>query len=122
VLLSINEYNNRPIYQQLAGQVREQVSKGILKPGDTLPSVRELSDSLGVNMHTVRRAYLLLRDQGLIDLRLGRKARIADRNRVPVTNDAMKDIKVRLEELVTDALLLGISPEDLVDMVNRQLE
>jgi GntR family transcriptional regulator len=122
MLLSINENDNRPIYQQLAGQVREQISKGILKPGDTLPSVRELSDSLGVNMHTVRRAYLLLRDQGIIDLRLGRKARIASRNRAPVTNDAINDIKVRLEELVTDALLLGISPEDLVNMVNKHLK
>ena len=122
MLLSINENDIRPIYQQLAGQVREQVSKGILKPGDIMPSVRELSDSLGVNMHTVRRAYLLLRDHGISDLRLGRKVRISSRNRVPVTNDAMKDIKVRLEELVTDALLLGISPEELVDMVNRQLE
>jgi GntR family transcriptional regulator len=122
MLLSINENDNRPIYQQLAGQVREQISKGILTPGDTLPSVRELSDSLGVNMHTVRRAYLLLRDQGIIDLRLGRKARIASRNRAPVTNDAINDIKVRLEELVTDALLLGISPEDLENMVNKHLK
>jgi GntR family transcriptional regulator len=121
MLLSINENDSRPIYQQLAGQVREQVSKGNLKPGDTLPSVRELSDSLGVNMHTVRRAYLLLRDQGIIDLRLGRKARISMRKQIPLTNDALTDIEVRLEELVTDALLLGISPEDLVKMVNRQL-
>ena len=122
MLLSINENDNCPIYQQLARQVREQVSKEILKPGDKLPSVRELSESLGINMHTVRRAYLLLRDQGIIDLRLGRKARIASRNRAPVTNDAITEIQVRLEELVTDALLLGMSPEDLVDMVNRQLK
>jgi GntR family transcriptional regulator len=122
MLLSINENDSRPIYQQLAGQVREQVSKGALTPGDILPSVRELSDSLGVNMHTVRRAYLLLRDQGIIDLRPGRKARISRRKPAPLTHDAMTGIQVRLEELVTDALLLGISPEDLVNMIKRQLK
>jgi GntR family transcriptional regulator len=122
MLISINENDSRPIYQQLAGQVREHVSKGILKPGDTLPSVRELSDSLGVNLHTVRRAYLLLRDQGIIDLRLGRKARISRRKLTPLTSDAMNEIQVRLEELITDALLLGISPEDLANMVDRQLK
>ena len=122
MLIYINENDSRPIYQQLAGQVREQVSKGILKPGDILPSVRELSDSLGVNMHTVRRAYLLLRDQGIIDLRLGRKARISRRKLTPLTSDAMNEIQVRLEELITDALLLGIPPEDLVKMVDRQLK
>ena len=122
MLLSINERDNRPIYQQLAGQVREQVSKRILKPGDTLPSVRELSDSLGVNMHTVRRAYLLLRDQGIIDLRLGRKARISRIKKTPPTSDARTEIQVRLGELITDALLLGISADDLVNMVNKQLQ
>ena len=122
MLLSINENDSRPIYQQLAGQVREQVSKGILNPGDILPSVRELSDSLGVNMHTVRRAYLLLRDQGITDLRPGRKARISSKKLIPLTSDVMTEIQVRLEELVTDALLLGISPDDLVDMVKRQLK
>jgi len=122
VLISINENDARPIYQQIAGQVREKVSKGILKPGDTLLSVRDLSDSLGVNMHTVRRAYLLLRDQGIIDLRLGRKARISRRKLTPLTSDAMNEIQVRLEELITDALLLGISPEDLANMVDRQLK
>ena len=122
MLLSINENDSRPIYQQLFGQVREQVGKGILKPGDTLPSVRELSDSLGVNMHTVRRAYLLLRDQGIIDLRLGRKARISRSKLTPLTGDAINEIQVRLEELITDALLLGVSPDDLVNMVNKQLK
>ena len=122
MLLSINENDNRPIYQQLAGQVRDQVSKGFLKPGNILPSVRELSESLGINMHTVRRAYLLLRDQGIIDLRLGRKARISRRYQTLPTNDTVGDIQLRLKELVTDALLLGLSPEDMMDMVKRQLE
>ena len=45
MLLSINENDGRPIYQQLAGRVREKVSKRILKPGDTLPSVRELPNT-----------------------------------------------------------------------------
>ena len=63
----------------------------------------------------------MLRDQGIIDLRLGRKARISRRKLTPLTSDAMTEIQVRLEGLVTDALLLGISPDGLVDMVKRQL-
>ncbi len=122
MLLSINENDSRPIYQQLAGQVREQVSKEILRPGDELPSVRELSESLGINMHTVRRAYLLLRDQGIIDMRLGRKAKISRNKSTRYNKDARNDIRIRLKELITDALLMGISPDDLTDMVNRHLK
>ena len=77
MLLTINEKDIRPIYIQLMGQIKEQVSNGTLGPGDELPSVRELANSLGINMHTARNAYLKLRDQGIINLRLGRKARIA---------------------------------------------
>ncbi len=63
--LSINERDSKPIYLQIINQVKEQVSSGALKTGDELPSVRELADSLSINMHTVRAAYLKLRDQVL---------------------------------------------------------
>lgn len=122
MLLSINERDNRPIYQQLVGQIKEQVSRSILKPGDELPSVRELSDSLGINMHTVRRAYLELRDQGIIILRLGRKAKISSGKPNLGQSDAAESIRTRLRESVTDAVLSGFSPEEIKKIVNKQLE
>ena len=122
MLLSINESDNRPIYQQLAGQVKEQLSKGILKTGDELPSVRELSDSLGINMHTVRRAYLELRDQGILNLRLGRKAKIAAGSSRLMQADAVESIRNRLLEAVTDARLAGFTPEDIKKIIDTSLE
>ena len=121
MLLSINEKDSRPIYLQIIGQVREQVSSGILKPGDELPSVRELADSLGINMHTVRNAYLRLRDQGIINLRLGRKARVARRQTVENITTAGVNINERLRELIVDALLAGLSPDNFRELVNQQL-
>ncbi len=77
MFISINENDNRPIYVQIINQIKEQVRSGSLQPGDELPSVREAADSLRINMHTVRSAYLKLRDQGIIKLHLGRRAIIA---------------------------------------------
>jgi GntR family transcriptional regulator len=122
MLLSINEKDSRPIYLQIIGQVKEQVSSGSLRPGDELPSVRELADSLGINMHTVRSAYLKLRDQGIINLRLGRKARIARRPTTVYTATAGVDIRERLRELIVDALLAGLSPDSFRELVNQQLK
>lgn len=122
MLISIDEKNNQPLYQQIAGQIREQVSKKILKPGDDLPSVRELSDSLDINLHTVRRAYLILRDQGIINLRLGRRAKIASGKPYSPRSDTKNNIQVRLKELITDALLNGITPDDFKDMVDKHLK
>ena len=122
MLISINEKDTRPIYLQIIGQIKEQVSNGTLKPGDELPSVRELAESLGINMHTVRSAYLKLRDQGIINLRLGRKARIAKFQESSQTIQATSDIPERLKEIIVDALLAGLSPDYLRKLVNQQLE
>jgi GntR family transcriptional regulator len=119
MFLSINENDNRPIYLQIISQIKEQVSKGTLHAGDELPSVREVADSLGVNMHTVRSAYLKLRDQGIINLHLGRRAKIARRQTpIPDTN-VEAEIKNRLKEVITDASLAGISPAELRELINQ---
>jgi len=76
MLISIDERTGSPIYLQIVRQVKEKVRSGLLKPGDELPSVRELAKSLGINLHTVRGAYQKLREWGIINMRLGRRAKI----------------------------------------------
>jgi GntR family transcriptional regulator len=119
--LSIDEKDHRPLYLQIINQIKEQVNQGTLKPGDELPSVRELADSLGINLHTVRGAYLKLRDQGIINLRLGRRARIADFISATGNADTRAGLDQRIKEIITDAQLMGFSPDDIRDMMNRQL-
>lgn len=122
MLLSINETDSRPIYLQIISQIKEQVSTGTVRPGDELPSVRELADSLGINMHTVRNAYLKLRDQGIINLRLGRKARVAPLHPSSTPPFPTSDIADRLKEIVIDGLLSGQTPDYLRQLFDRQLE
>ena len=122
MFLSIDENDTRPLYLQIIGQIKEQVSNGSLQPGDELPSVRELANSLGINLHTVRGAYLKLREQGIITLRLGRRARIARIQPPAHTADAEADIRARLQELITDALLMGLKPDIFQKLVVEQLD
>jgi GntR family transcriptional regulator len=120
--LSINEQDSQPIYQQIVNQVRQQVAAGSLKAGDELPSVRELAESLGVNMHTVRSAYLKLRDQGIINLRLGRRARVTALSQRSGNAQSTADWQKRVRETVADALLAGASANDIRREVERQLD
>lgn len=123
MLFSINDKDSRPIYLQIANQVKEQVHRGQIKPGDELPSVRELANSLGINLHTVRSAYQKLREQGIINLRLGQRARIARLRRPPVNNaEAEAALSGRIKEMITDAFLLGITAEQFKDIVGRHLD
>ena len=120
--LSINEKDSRPIYLQIINQIKEQVGNGTLKPGDELPSVRELADSLDINLHTVRSAYLKLRDQGIVNLRLGRRARIASLQFPAANTDAEVQLKQKIKELITDANLMGLSRDEIRGLIDKQLD
>ena len=119
--LSIDEKDTRPLYLQIIGQIKEQVSRGTLKAGDELPSVRELADSLGINLHTVRGAYLKLRDEGIVDLRLGRRAKIARLKNLTADSGTLNRLEKRVKEIVTDARLAGLSTEEIRKLLDGQL-
>lgn len=122
MLLSINDQDPRPVYAQIVNQVKEQIHLGNLKPGDELPSVRELSASLGINLHTVRHAYNVLRDQRILTFRLGQQARVARLRSQPAGREEIASVlEGRLQELITEAFLLGLSPEDFRNLVTNQI-
>ena len=60
----IDQMSEEPIYQQIRTQVIGAIATGELSPGESLPSVRSLARDLGVNLHTVNKAYAVLRDEG----------------------------------------------------------
>lgn len=80
MMLSIDLMTDEPIYQQIRQQIVQAVADGELVAGDPLPSVRSLAADLGINMHTVNKAYALLRDEGYVVMRRRSGAIIADRN------------------------------------------
>ena len=122
MLISIKKDDPRPLYLQIIIQLKEQMRRGTLKPGDELPSVRELANSLGINMHTVRNAYIKLHEQGIINLSLGRRATITRMKQPDNIKEVEAEIIARMEELTTDALLMGLSPEEIQKVLIREME
>lgn len=72
MLVSIDTASDRPIYLQIADSMRRAIAIGQLPAGAKLPPAIDIATGLAVNKHTVLRAYQLLRDEGLVDLRRGR--------------------------------------------------
>lgn len=77
MLFEIEESSDLPLHEQIASQIRRAINERKVKSGERLPPARLLADGLGVNIHTALRAYRALRDEGLIELRRGRGARVA---------------------------------------------
>ncbi len=70
--LRLDFHEREPIYLQIVEQVKSMVASGILKPGDQLPTVREVAADLRINFNTAARAYRLLHDEGMISTQQGR--------------------------------------------------
>ena len=81
ILLDLNTADDRPIYGQIAERVKFAVAGGVLRPGDLVPSVRELSKQLVVNPNTVARAYRDLQTEGLLESVRGMGLQVAERLR-----------------------------------------
>lgn len=110
-----------PIYRQLVEQVRRGVATGRLRPGERLPSVRQLSRELVVNPNTVARAYSELERDGVLHTRQGLGAFVAEPS-VDTTKKSRRDRLIGcLDELLTDAVHLGFTREELLALVHERL-
>src|ERR1700691_2048654 len=78
ILLDLNSGDERPIYGQIADGVKFAVAGGVLRAGELVPSVRELSKQLVVNPNTVARAYRDLQAEGLLESVRGMGLQVAD--------------------------------------------
>ena len=117
MLLKIKPESETPIYQQVRDQIVEGVAAGVLTQGYPLPSVRELARDIGVNYHTVNKAYTLLRDEGYVRVYGRRGAVIA---KPPAVDEAfIKDMETILVKLMAEAKSKGMEPDEVVRFAER---
>lgn len=114
MLIRVDPTSPVPLATQIAAQVRGQLADGSVRPGARLPAARDLAASLDVNMHTVLRAYAELRDEGLIELRRGRGAVVAEG-----ANADRADLHERARDLVRRGRRIGLTIDDLLDLVRK---
>src|SRR5688572_13268101 len=114
MLLRLDPSAEEPLFAQLVAQVRLAVARGEVAGGDRLPAARELADSLDVNIHTILRAYQELRDDGVIELRRGRGAVVAEQPR----RDHATLLRA-VETVVREARALGMTPQATAALVKE---
>ena len=100
MMIEIDFSSDEAIYIQLTNQIIMGIATSRLREGDTLPSVRQLADTVGINMHTVNKAYALLRQEGFVSIDRRRGAVIC------VDADKVKALE-EMKEKLTVALARG---------------
>lgn len=118
-LIQIDFDSDEAIYIQLRNQIILGIATSRLQEGDSLPSVRQLAEEIGINMHTVNKAYSLLRQEGLLTLDRRRGAVIQiDVDKLFAVEELRQDLQVILAE----AVCKNISREEVHKMVDELYE
>jgi len=109
--------SNTAVYVQIENQVQFGIASGELKPGDQLPSVRELSERLGVNPNTVAKAYRDLEVMGLLYTRRGMGVFINKGVEAKCREQCRKRILGRIFEATCEARAAGMTPQEVGEAV-----
>jgi len=106
-----------PIYEQIVRQIKGQIIAGELAEGEPLPSIRKLAHELQISVITTKRAYEELDKEGLIDMVGGKGTFVASQNQEFMREKRMKLVEAKLSEALSDARMLGVSYQELCEML-----
>ena len=120
MLIEIDFNSPEAIYMQLRNQIVMEIAQERLRDGDSLPSVRNMAKTLGVNMHTVNKAYAILREEGYLKL---------DRRKVAIVSVEKNSKAMELEKInsymqmiVAQAICKEITEEEMKQIVGEMYD
>ncbi len=116
MVIEIDFNSGEALYLQLRNQIILGIATAKFQEGDALPSVRALAEDIGINMHTVNKAYTVLKQEGFVKVDRRRGAVIAlDINKIR----ALEDMKGELRGVLAKGICKGISKEEAYRMIDE---
>jgi GntR family transcriptional regulator len=120
ILLDVSTADSRPIYGQIADRVKFAVAASVLRPGDLVPSVRELSKQLIVNPNTVARAYRELQSEGLIEPVRGTGLQVAEGATERCQQARSHFVRARLRAAFEEARGTALDPAEIEAILHEE--
>ncbi len=111
MLIRLPATSDLPLYQQIADAVVAEIDAGRVTAGEKLPAARHLAAALGVNMHTVLKAYAQLDEDGIVEVRRGRQG--------VTVRDTADALAPRVRAVVEQAKRGGVSQEAMIEMIRE---
>ncbi len=120
--LKVDPASNVPIYSQVVDQIKALVASRALRPGDRLPSVRDLAVGLRVNRNTAARAYQMLEIERVIETRRGDGSFIAATPPVWTLDERRRRLETILDRALVEAFHLGIPFEEIARLLAQRAQ
>lgn len=118
----IRNSSDAPIYEQIFGQIRDQILSGDLKPGEALPSIRALAKDLRISVITTKRAYEELERAGYLVTVAGKGSFVAPQNLELLREAHLTEIEQHLHQAARLARGCGLTWQELEEMLQLQWE
>lgn len=119
MFIEIDFNSNEALYLQLRNQIIIGIATSRFQEGDTLPSVRQLADTIGINMHTVNKAYSVLKQEGFVKVDRRKGAVIAvDADKL----NALAELKGELRILLAKGVCKSISRHEMHKLIDEIYE
>lgn len=118
----ISNSSNKPIYEQIASQVKALILSGELSEGQRLPSIRALANSLRVSAITSKRAYVDLEAQGFIETMPGKGCFVAGGNKEFIREEHLRQVEELLSRAVEAGRATGLADDELREMLDLALD
>lgn len=118
MIIQLNMQSDVPIYNQLINQIIEGIASGELQPGEPLPSVRSLAADIGINLHTVNKAYNFLKQDGFIQVHRQRGVVVHPDGPPEMTSEYEEKRYQQLKPIIAEAICRGMDEQQLKDTVS----
>ncbi len=118
MLIKLFPESNVPLYTQLIDEIKLGIAKKDLLPGESLPSVRAMAGDLGINMHTVNKAYQRLKEEGLLIIHR-QKGVMVSLNMPPADEAYFGLLEENLTRLIADAMIHEIDKNTAIELTER---
>jgi GntR family transcriptional regulator len=122
MFIQIDHGDGLPVYDQIVRQVKFAVADTVIRPGELVPSVRELARELAINPNTVARAYRCLQDDDVLARVRGTGLAVAPASRKRCRAERTELIRTRLRQVLGEAIRSGLPEDDIVTLVRRELD
>ncbi|MGG7142795.1 GntR family transcriptional regulator [Clostridium nigeriense] len=119
-MLRIDARISTPIYEQVILGIKELILKGVLKSGDKLPSVRELSALLTINPNTVSKAYIELEKENIVEVIKGKGTFISKNYEKNISKEKLNKLMIDFKKIILEANYLGLDEKDLILILSQE--
>ena len=120
LFIVVSPLNPDPMYKQVTDQIKNAIADGILRTEEKLPSIREMTNELGISVITIKRAYADLEHDGYIFTRSGLGSFVANISKEKMRNEKLEDIRLELRKILKSGEKFQISADHIIAFIQEK--